>query len=180
MDLGGQAHRFTYLIRDRDSKFAATFDAVFTAEGIQMLLTPVRAPRANAVAERWLGSLRRELLDPLGPRRSGRSPSLPSASYARLQHRSVSVSTPKACATSPWRAALVTTRLTAASRRPTTSLAAQQPAAMPQTKVIPPSSSSTSAAAGPTATEPAGSSGSGSTAHGPHPGTHQRLSHIHG
>jgi putative transposase len=63
MDLGDRATRFTYLIRDRDSKFAATFDAVFTADGIQILLTPVRAPRANAVAERWLGSLRRELLD---------------------------------------------------------------------------------------------------------------------
>jgi putative transposase len=63
MDLGGQAHRFKYLIRDRDSKFAATFDAVFTAEGVGILRTPIRAPRANAVAERWLGSLRRELLD---------------------------------------------------------------------------------------------------------------------
>ncbi len=63
MDLGGQAHRFKYLIRDRDSKFAATFDAVFTADGIQILRTPIRAPRANAVAERWLGTLRRELLD---------------------------------------------------------------------------------------------------------------------
>ena len=63
MDLGDRATRFKYLIRDRDSKFAATFDAVFTADGIQILLTPVRVPRANAVAERWLGSLRRELLD---------------------------------------------------------------------------------------------------------------------
>jgi transposase InsO family protein len=63
MDLGDRATRFKYLIRDRDSKFAAAFAAVFTAEGIQLLRTPVRAPRANAVAERWLGSLRRELLD---------------------------------------------------------------------------------------------------------------------
>jgi transposase InsO family protein len=63
MDLGDRATRFKYLIRDRDSKFTATFDAVFTADGIQILRTPVRAPRANAVAERWLANLRRELLD---------------------------------------------------------------------------------------------------------------------
>ena len=55
--------RFRYLIRDRDSRFTAAFDAVFAAEAIRTLCTPVRAPRANAVAERWIGSLRRELLD---------------------------------------------------------------------------------------------------------------------
>ena len=63
MDLGDRATRFGYLIRDRDSKFTAAFDAVFTAEAIQIARTPVRAPQANAIAERWIGSLRRELLD---------------------------------------------------------------------------------------------------------------------
>jgi putative transposase len=63
VDLGDRASRFTYLIRDRDSRFAATFDAVFTADGAQIIRTPIRAPRANAVAERWIDSLRRELLD---------------------------------------------------------------------------------------------------------------------
>jgi putative transposase len=63
MDLGDRTTRFGYLIRDRDSKFSGAFDAVFGAEAIRIVRTPIRAPRANAVAERWIGSLRRELLD---------------------------------------------------------------------------------------------------------------------
>ena len=59
MNLDTQATRFKYLTRDRDGKF----DAVFAADGIQIVRTPIRAPQANAVAERWIGSLRRELLD---------------------------------------------------------------------------------------------------------------------
>jgi putative transposase len=51
------------LIRDRDSKFTNVFDAVFASEGIRILRTPVRAPQANAIAERWIGTVRRELLD---------------------------------------------------------------------------------------------------------------------
>ncbi len=51
------------LVRDRGSQFTASFDAVFRAEGSKVLATPVRTPVADASAERWIGSLRRELLD---------------------------------------------------------------------------------------------------------------------
>jgi putative transposase len=63
MDLADHMGQFKFLVRDRDAKFTDTFDAVFASEGIRILRTPVRAPRANAIAERWVGTVRRELLD---------------------------------------------------------------------------------------------------------------------
>jgi transposase InsO family protein len=65
MDLGDRAAQFRFLIRDRDTKFTAAFDAAFTRADIRIIRTPVRAPRANAIAERWIGTLRRECLDHL-------------------------------------------------------------------------------------------------------------------
>jgi putative transposase len=63
MDLGERAGSFRFLIRDRDGKFTALFDEVFRAEGIRIVSTAPRAPRMNAIMERWVGSVRRELLD---------------------------------------------------------------------------------------------------------------------
>ena len=65
MDLGDGADRFRFLIRDRDSKFTTAFDAVFTGADIRIIRTPVRAPQANAIVERFIGTLRRECLDHL-------------------------------------------------------------------------------------------------------------------
>jgi transposase InsO family protein len=54
-----------FLIHDRDRKFTAAFDEVFRSDGIRTIRTPVRAPRANAFIERWIGTVRRECLDRL-------------------------------------------------------------------------------------------------------------------
>jgi transposase InsO family protein len=51
------------MIRDRGSKFTAAFDAVLAGAGIRTVLCNVRTPRMNAIAERWIGGCRRELLD---------------------------------------------------------------------------------------------------------------------
>ncbi len=65
VDLGERAARFEFLIRDRDSKFTAVFDEVFAGSGMRIIKTPVRSPRANSFAERYVGTLRRECLDHL-------------------------------------------------------------------------------------------------------------------
>jgi len=63
LDLDRQVDRFRFLVRDRDTKFTASFDAVFADAGIDVLRSPARAPKANAFAERWVSTIRRERLD---------------------------------------------------------------------------------------------------------------------
>jgi putative transposase len=63
MDLGEQTHRLKFMIRDRGSNFTAAFDAVLADAGIRTVLCNIRTPRMNAIAERWIGGCRRELLD---------------------------------------------------------------------------------------------------------------------
>ena len=63
MDLGQLTTSIKFLLRDRAGQFTDSFDAVFRAEGIRILASPPQAPRANAICERIIGTLRRELLD---------------------------------------------------------------------------------------------------------------------
>ena len=65
MDPGHRTASARLLMRDRAGQFTRPFDAVFTAAGIRILLSPPQAPKANAICERMIGTLRRELLDQL-------------------------------------------------------------------------------------------------------------------
>ena len=63
MDLEDAGSRARFLIRDRDGKFPALFDAILAEAGIEVVLSGVQMPRMNSIMERWVQTCRRELLD---------------------------------------------------------------------------------------------------------------------
>jgi hypothetical protein len=89
-----------FLIRDRDSKYTRSFDAVFGSEGARVILTPIRSPKANAYAERWVRTVRTEILDRtliLGRRHLDRVLSRYTSHYnSHRPHRGISLAPPKA------------------------------------------------------------------------------------
>jgi transposase InsO family protein len=88
-----------FLIRDRDTKFSRAFDEVFLTEGIRIIRTPIRAPNANAYAERWVETVRAECLDwllILGPRHLDRVLRIYVDHYnARRPHRGIELRAPE-------------------------------------------------------------------------------------
>jgi putative transposase len=63
VELGERMAWLRFFIRDRDAKFTAAFDEVFRAGGVRIIKSPPQAPRANAICERVVGTLRREVFD---------------------------------------------------------------------------------------------------------------------
>ena len=60
LELGERAGQFEFLVRDRDRKYTTAFDEVLAGNGVRIIKTPIRSPRANSFAERYVGTLRRE------------------------------------------------------------------------------------------------------------------------
>ena len=100
MALAERAGRVTMLVRDRDAKYVASFDALFAAGGVRVVKTPVRAPRATAYAERWVRSVRAECLDWILIRNRGHLERVLSAYVAHYNrarpHRGIGLGVPVA------------------------------------------------------------------------------------
>jgi len=97
-DLADRDTCIRFLIRDRDSKYTSSFDEVFRSEATEVICTPIRAPKANAFAERWVRTVRTECLDwmlILGRRQLERVLGLYVEHYQRERpHRSLALATP--------------------------------------------------------------------------------------
>jgi putative transposase len=103
LSFAGVFERIRFLIHDRDSKFSAAFDEVFRSEGIEVIHTPIRAPQANAFAERFVRTIRAECLDWLliiGRRHLERVLRVYAAHYNRERpHRALALHPPESATT---------------------------------------------------------------------------------
>jgi putative transposase len=97
--VGERLQGVRYLIRDRDSKFSGPFDEIFRTEGVHVVKTPIRSPRANPFAERWVRTVRTECLDwmlVLGRRHLERVLRIYTAHYNEARpHRGLDLGTPQ-------------------------------------------------------------------------------------
>ena len=105
MDLDGHSPAIRFLIRDRDAKFCGPFDTVLRSEGMRVIRTPIRAPNANAHAERVIETIRAECLDwtlILGRRHLDRTLRTYAEHYNRGRpHRALGLASPLAEASVP-------------------------------------------------------------------------------
>ena len=105
MSLSDEGAGVKFLIRDRDAKFSRSFDDVFASEGMRVICTPIRAPNANAFAERWVETLRADCLDWLlifGPRHLDRVLRISVEHYYRKRpHRGLQLLAPESAAPVP-------------------------------------------------------------------------------
>ena len=105
MNLDGHSPAIRFLIRDRDAKFSVPFDTVLRSEGIRIIRTPIRAPNANAYAERVIETIRAECLDwtlILGRRHLDRTLRTYVDHYNRgCPHRALGLAPPLAAAAEP-------------------------------------------------------------------------------
>ena len=122
MDFGGQADHVNFMIRDRGSNITAAFDAILADAGIRTVLCNFQTPRMNAIAERWLGGCRHELLDPpsSGTRAHLRRTLTDYETHHNQHrpHRSLSGAAPLKTATRAGRSRPVPHPKTSAGRRP--------------------------------------------------------------